>query len=109
MLLLFLVLILFCVDIKSVDDKKKSFLNQKGISLLHQNVRAGLLHNFTAIKELLFTHKDIDILTLSETHICVAQDNDKLYHVQGYNFEKRNRLNGKGGELLCMSKIQLTI
>ena len=93
--------VLFCVGVVNVDDRKKNdtlknFLNQKGVSLLHQNVR-GLLHNFTAIEELLYTHKNIDILTLSETHICVAEDNDKLYHVRGYNFEKRNRPNGKGG------------
>ena len=104
MSLLILILLLLCVnvDVVNVDDRKRdgalgNFLRQKGISLLHQNVR-GLLHNFTAIEELLYTNKDIDILTLSETHICATEDNDKLYHhVQGYNFEKRNRLNGKGG------------
>ena len=103
MSLLFLILLLLfvSVDVVNVDNRKRddalgNFLRQKGISLLHQNVR-GLLHNFTAIEELLYTNKDIDILTLSETHICAAEDNDKLYHVQGYNFEKRNRLNGKGG------------
>ena len=51
-----------------MSDALTRFLNQKGISLLHQNVRE-FFQNFTAIKELLFTHKDIDILTLSETHI----------------------------------------
>ena len=100
--LLLLILLLFCTGVESVDDKKKSddtlrsLLNQKGVSILHQNVR-GLLHNFTDIEQLLYTHKDIDIYTLSETHICAEEDNEKLYHVNGYNFEKRDRSNGRGG------------
>lgn len=74
----------------------EAFLRKKGISVLHQNVR-GLLNNFTAIEELFSSNKNIDVLTLSETHICNSEDNDKLYKIPNYNFEKRHRKNGKGG------------
>lgn len=102
MSLLILVLLLLCVNIINVDeDKKKAdvlkdLLKKKGVSILHQNVR-GLLYNKPAIEELTFSNKDIDVLTLSETHISTDEDNDNLYHISGYHFEKRNRQNGKGG------------
>ena len=82
--LLILILLLLCANIINVDeDKKKAdilndLLKKKGISILHQNVR-GLLYNMPSIKELTFLNKDIDILTLSETHISTDEDNDNLY------------------------------
>ena len=51
-----------------------------------QNVR-GLLYNKPAIEELTFSNKDIDVLTLSETHISTDEDNDNLYHISGYHFD----------------------
>ena len=91
---------MFCVDIKVADEEKKNVLKEllkrNGYSILHQNVR-GLLNNFVAVEELISSNQNIDVLTLSETHISASQSNDKLYTVSGYNFEKRDRKVGKGG------------
>lgn len=99
-MLLILILLLFCTNVQTVGNEKKNdlkdFLRKKGISILHQNVR-GLLNNFTAIEELISTSQKIDVLTLSETHISTTEDNEKLYTIPNYSFEKRNRINGKGG------------
>lgn len=95
------ILLLCCVNVQTTtgNDKKnglKDLLRKKGISVLHQNVR-GLLNNFIAIEELISSNKNIDVLTLSETHICSSEDNEKLYSVPNYNFESRNRSKGTGG------------
>ena len=46
----------------------------------------GLLHNFTDIEQLLYTQKDIEILTLSETHICAEEDNENINLNLNLNF-----------------------
>jgi len=77
-------------------DTLKELLQTKGLSVLHQNIR-GLLTNFCSIQDLLSSYQSIDILTLSETHITQSENIDKLYEVSGFNFEKRNRVTGRGG------------
>lgn len=101
MSLLFFILLILCVNIINVDEGKKradilkDLLKKKGVSILHQNVR-GLLYNKPAIEELVFSNKEIDVLTLSETHIS-AEENHDFFHLSGYNFEQRHRVNGSGG------------
>ena len=98
---------MFCVNVETLGIEKKSglkeFLERRGCSVLHQNVR-GLLTNFTAVEELISSNPKIDILTLSETHICTSENNDNLYKISGYNFEKRNRVCGKGGGVAAYVK-----
>ena len=100
MSLIFLILFIFSANVELADFEKKNvlkkFLTRKGCSILHQNVR-GLLNNFTTVEELISSNQNIDVLTLSETHITASQSNDKLYTISGYNFEKRDRTVGKGG------------
>ena len=73
----------------------KNILNGKGIHLFHQNIR-GLFSKKGLIEEFLNRSKDIDILTLSETHIDPTENND-LYKINGFSFENKPRNSGKGG------------
>ena len=65
--------------------------------MFHQNIR-GLQANFAEFETLLKSH-NIDLMTLSETHIINNgfNDIDQLYNVDGYEFIKRNRTTGTGG------------
>ena len=71
-------------------------LQQRGINILHQNIR-GLLSSFSNVCKLIDTHRYIDILTLSETHICDEKNIDELYEIPGYKFINRHRTDGIGG------------
>lgn len=97
---LLLFLLLFCGNIETVEYERKNdlveLLKRKGLNVLHQNIR-GLLVNFSGLQALFSSHPNIDVFTLSETHISTAEDVDQLYDIPGYNFEKRNRNTGKGG------------
>jgi len=53
---------------------------QRGLSLIHQNIR-GLHSNFESLFTVIATH-DIDIITLSETHLSNT-DNCGLYQIEG--------------------------
>ena len=74
-------LFLFCGNVETVTEKKKKTLGEllktKGLSVLHQNIR-GLLTNFSGIQELLSSCPNIDVLTLSETHISATENIDQL-------------------------------
>ena len=72
------------------------FTKKRGLKLFHQNVR-GILSNFIHIEHLLDQCKNIDILSLSETHIKTYYNNDNLYKIQGYQFIQRSRDKGNGG------------
>ena len=65
-------IVYFSANVELADFEKKNvlkeFLTRKGCSILHQNVR-GLLNNFTTVEELISSNQNIDVLTLSETHI----------------------------------------
>ena len=75
----------------------KRFLNGKGLKLTHQNIR-GLNHNFDLLQELVSEHNNIDILSLSETHISnFQQENLERYDLNGFTFISKNRSDGKGG------------
>ena len=64
----------------------------RGIKIFHQNV-SGLLTNIDKVKILLRDFKNIDLLTLSETHINddIYNDNARLYEVSSFKFIHRNR------------------
>ena len=53
--------------------------------------------NFFALQEFVSSQGNIDVLTLSETHIAKNERNESLYKLSGYNFESRIRNSGKGG------------
>ena len=73
-----------------------ALLKERGMKIFHQNVR-GLFSNKTYVQELLHNFgKGIDILTMSETHVC-AEDAEPLFDIPGYDFVCKARLTGKGG------------
>ncbi|XP_057311814.1 uncharacterized protein LOC130649536 [Hydractinia symbiolongicarpus] len=77
-----------------------NLLSKRGMKIFHPNVR-GLLANIDHVKVLLNEHKNIDILTLSETHINTKAytENPNLYHIPGYTFISRNRKTGLCGDV----------
>ena len=72
------------------------FMKQKGLKILHQNVR-GLLCNLPLIQKFLYTHQNTDVFCCSEMHIKDYENIHDLYKVEGYDFVSRNRATGNGG------------
>ena len=78
-------------------DEITNLKNLRGMKFLHLNVR-GLWNNFAFISEILFSNREIDIFSLSETHIieegCTPGE---LYHIDNYTYINRSRSTGQGG------------
>ena len=92
-----IILLLLCGDIEHNPGPTDIF-QKKGIKIVHQNIRS-LFHNLTNLICFLDENKNIDIIALTETHICNETYNNTngLYNIPGYTFEKKNRRKGKGG------------
>eukprot|EP00794_Sanderia_malayensis_P004093 gene4093-4647_t len=72
-------------------------INQRGLKILHQNVR-GLFANHVYICKLIRSFKGINILTLSETHLeSNDTDANEMLKIPGYIFVSKPRPTGKGG------------
>ena len=71
------------------------FRKMRGMKIIHQNIR-GLFHNISHFSAVLEKYNNIDIITLSETHIRL-HDNIELFSIPGYRFISKPRLNGFGG------------
>ena len=52
--------------------------------MVHQNI-CGLVPNFDALEEFINTHKEIDLLSLTETHLSSDTLSDSLL-LEGYMF-----------------------
>lgn len=72
----------------------ENLCKQKGFSLLHQNMR-GLFSNKRYIEYILNFHNNVDIITLSETHI--SSTDGEVYDIPGYKLHMKNRTTGPGG------------
>ena len=102
-------LLILCGDIETCpgpDTTMMHLTSQRGLHLFHQNIR-GLLPHFSEVELFFGMYKNIDILTLSETHITsnCSTDNSALYEIPGYTFVKRNRTNGiHGGVAMYISE-----
>ena len=74
------------------------FSNTRGIKKIHQNIK-GLLTNIGSLTLLLNTYKNIDIITLSETHITYGswKDSSGLYAIPGFTFISKCCQNGEWG------------
>ena len=86
-------LLLLCGDIESCPGPCQNmdvFCNSKGLKIIHQNIR-GLYSNVANIEILL--SKQIDILTLSETH-TLSHNSEIDFRIRGYNFILRSRKHG---------------
>ena len=92
-------LLLLCGDIETCPGAVQNYvelqelLKVKGFSLLHQNIR-GLMGKKDLASDLLFTHNNINILSLSETLLTSESDN---VEIGGYTFECKNRDKELGG------------
>ena len=84
------------------------FMKSRGMKTLHQNA-CGLFGKFQNLEELFDRCENIDILTLSETHITDGDynDNEALFAMPGHAFLRRNRHTGKGGGLAMFTKVSI--
>ena len=75
----------------------------KGLKFVHQNIR-GLEANFDHLQGFIESHKEIDVISLSETHL--RSDNDcKILKLEGYKFLGNCRKNGAGGGVcICIKE-----
>ena len=97
-------LLLICGDIESCPgpahhiNEMDMLCKSKGMKLFHQNIR-GIFTNFNGLCELFDSNQNIDVMTLSETHLSDTDltSNPELYKIHGYDFIYRNRKEGKGG------------
>lgn len=100
-----IILLFLCGDIEYNPGPEGSFFAQRGTKIVHQNIR-GLFNNISNLICFIDQNKNVDIITLSETHIRNGShlDNNNLYHIEGYNFVNRNRTKGIGGGVGCYIK-----
>ena len=107
---IFTLLLLMCGDIETCPgpDRMQKVCKNRGFKIFHQNIR-GLFANFSSLLVVFETHREIDILTLSETHIVQDSytDNESLYTIPGYIFIKKNRPQGKGGGVAAYIKSEI--
>ena len=93
----FYILLLLCGDIEKcpgpdrVNPELQKVLSTKGMKIFHQNTR-GLWVNFLNVTELLTNFCNIDILTLSETHVNKDEPGE-LFSIDGYSFIRKDREN----------------
>ena len=70
---------LCAVATKSISrDKFKKILSAKGLKFVHQNI-CGLEHKFDELQEFVVSHSEIDIISLSETHLQNDSINSPIY------------------------------
>lgn len=82
------------------------FTDMRGMKIIHQNIR-GLLHNFAEFNVVLEKYKNIDIITLSETH-TTQQDEESIFSIPGFTFVSKPRVNGPGGGVAAYISNDLT-
>ena len=64
------------------------------MKFVHQNIRS-LASNFDMLQDFVASHGKIDLITLSETHISMAESGcEELYPLNGYVFLTENRVHG---------------
>ena len=97
MLLYFLIML--CGDVESCPGPGlNDVCNIKGLKLCHLNIQ-GLSTSHEGLCEVLTSNPELDIITLSETHLSTNLTGipELLYGIPGFTFIFRNRENGKGG------------
>jgi exonuclease III len=75
---------------------------ERGLSFVHQNI-CGLQTKFESLCAVVETH-NIDVITLSETHLSQTDCHVGLYSINGYELLTRNRTIGKGGGICIYIK-----
>ena len=74
----------------------KQTLSKKGMKFVHQNIR-GLSKNFDLLQEFITEHSQVDIVSLSETHLGRYSLEENVCKLDGYLFIGRSRSKGSGG------------
>ena len=90
---------MLCGDIESCPGPgSNDICNIKGLKLCHLNIQ-GLSTSYEGLCEVLTRNPNLDIITLSETHLSTdpTGDIELLYNIPGHTFTFRNQENGKGG------------
>ena len=99
--ILFLVLLLLCGNLVFASKVLQKLSKEKGLLFVHQNI-CSLRANFESLCALV-QNSNIDVITLSETHLNKDECRD-FYCIDGYNFVSRCRSKGKGGEVCIYLK-----
>ena len=96
---------LFCVNCKppetefivnAFDPELRSFLNQKGFKILHQNIN-GIIDKMDKVKSFLSDSKNsVHVFCFSETHTDKSINKPQL-EIPGYVLERKDRNNGSYG------------
>jgi len=105
----YIMLLLLCGDIEKCPgpvNLLRSMCETRGLKIAHLNIQA-ISSSFEGICQLLDLNKEIDILTLSETHLT-QNIPDELYKIPGYNFVRHDRKIGPGGGVAIYIKKGLT-
>ena len=88
------------ITCNSLSEKISAFLKTRGLELLHQNIN-GLVDKMDKIKLFLLDSKNkIHLYCISETHTNNTVTNSQI-DVPGYNIERKDRVNGIYGGVLC--------
>lgn len=101
--LLICLLLINCGDIEqcpgpaTYSESLKNVCNSRGMKIAHLNIQA-ITTSYNGICDLLGNNPDIDILTLSETHLTSqTEHNSEIFKIEGYVFERLDRKNGPWG------------
>lgn len=87
-------------SVKYSNPMLSEFVKKSGLKVLHQNVN-GLLKSLDKIKAILSgLNKNIQFLGLSETHNNGSVSDLEL-SIDGYTFERKDRIRGSHGGVLC--------
>ena len=108
------ILLILCGDIELIPSPVNvsflfEFFGEHGLKIVHQNIH-GLLDKFNLLEALVNKHNCKINYILSETHIMDSDKNDEndLYELPGYRFNKRNQQNGNGGGVAIYVKNGIT-
>ena len=83
------------IDHPFTREEFKQNLSARGFKMVHQNIR-WLVHHL--LIHFINTHKEIDLLSLSDTHLSSDTSSDSLL-LGGYTFLGKCRLTGIGGDV----------
>jgi len=77
------------------------------LRIVHQNIRE-LEVNFDNLQGFIELNKEIDIISLSETHL-LTDDEDERLELDGYKFVGKCRKNGEGGGVCIYIKENIVL
>ena len=82
------------------------FLTSRGLKIVHQNIN-GIVGKIDKVRLLVADSKQIGIFSITETHLNDTVKNSEL-KIPGYTIERRDRINGPHGGVICYIRDDLT-